>query len=48
MCIRDSVHTDLTDERVREDLLLLAGEGRQDLGPDDLRKLLSGEATLDV
>lgn len=46
--VRRRVHTDLTDERVREDLLLLAGEGRQDLGPDDLRKLLSGEATLDV
>lgn len=46
--VRRRVHTDLTDERVREDLLLLAGEGRQDLGPDDLRKLLSGETTLDV
>ena len=46
--VRRRVHTDLTDERVREDLLLLAGEGKQDLGPDELRKLLSGEMTLDV
>ena len=46
--VRRRVHTDLTDERVRDDLLLLAGEGSQDLGADDLRKLLSGEMTLDV
>lgn len=46
--VRRRVHTDLSDQSVRDDLLLLAGEGPQDLTAEDIRDLLDGKTTLSV
>lgn len=46
--VRRRVHTDLSDQSVRDDLLLLGGEGPHDLTADDIRDLLEGRTTIDV
>jgi phosphoenolpyruvate carboxylase len=46
--VRRRVHTAETEEELRDNLLLLGGDGPRDLTAEDLRKLLLGEGTLEV